>query len=858
MNKTILIAKSNIMRHISATVSLFVISAAVSALFAIGLSIVTGANRDLLGSFDRLNGFHSSFVISKDKYDASYEALIRENPLVEDADIGEVLYPTMVTVNYGGVIDLDALIFNLDAPMRIAGPIITESDPSVAPETAVYLPAYAKSAGYKCGDEYALVYRNMPIALTVAGFIETNDFSVPNHGIIKYFVPGECYASLKRVVGSSVWITVRFYDCTDSARFNNEFIAAIDLEMSYMGGANFASSYDDIAESALIPTMSIASLLIAFAFLIALVSLMVIRFRVTNGIEGSMREIGTLKAAGYLNAQIASAYATEYGAVVFVAALAGVAAAAPAFPFIKRVLTGMTGFGWTLGLNPAACAAAVFFTSATILAMALFSCGRIKKITPVTALRGGVAEINFRREHFSLLSGPGGVDLRLGLKNIFSFSKMYVLVGLLLAATSLAVVFVGLMFHAFSIDRSTLYRMVNIEFADAAIDVAGRADASALAPEIEALPGVRKTTMLDWTSFIVEGTTCMGLLTDDFSAMENMRAYDGRYPRFDNEVALPKLLADRIGKKIGDAVKVKANGVTLEYIVTGFFSTASFGGKIATMSLSGFQRLDPNYRRKTIMAYLEDGVGFDEFSEMLKNSVGILHVYGDTAYAGASGDGGSAADAPGEKKLMAAAKNEERFAVSKARANELISNYLFQYGVDSVEYAVIYNGEIILSGSSDEYRIKSIKDQQKLIDAQVGVYAIAVAFVMEVVAAVSLIIIALILMIMVRSIVAKRRHDFGCLMSCGFTSKQLAWQLAVSFIPVSLAGAVMGCTAGALLLNPVMNAIFQGAGVYNAKFDVNPAMVIIAGIFVILSANITAYVSALQIRRISAYNLLTE
>lgn len=66
---------------------------------------------------------------------------------------------------------------------------------------------------------------------------------------------------------------------------------------------------------------------------------------------------------------------------------------------------------------------------------------------------------------------------------------------------------------------------------------------------------------------------------------------DGRPPQYDNEIYVTELLADEIGKKIGDSVLLHYNDNEEEYIITGFFQTVYEAGREAQITIDGARRL---------------------------------------------------------------------------------------------------------------------------------------------------------------------------------------------------------------------------------------------------------------------------
>lgn len=828
------IAKANIIKNRSHTASLFIIIMIVSMLLSTGFSVMLGVGADYMRSVDRLNSMHSLFTMSRAQYLDSFEDFFKHDARVTDYNIEPAIAPDVrVTVNYGGDVELNVIMSNLDTERTISAPVITESSGSAARDRAIYLPEYARTRGYKAGDEFAMVYKNKRLSFVVAGFFDTNEFSTANDNAIRCFVPNETFEELSQLIGSSVMIAVRLANPYDSLAFNRDFCEAADIEFSSMMVDNSVIDFNSFANGSIIPIMSFSAIVVGFAFILAFISLMVIRFRVTNGIEDNLHGIGVLGAAGYTGRQIIAAFVLEYGLVALPASLLGILAAAPMFILVRMVMSSLSGIPWTLGVNVLAGAVSALSVTALLVTMVLLTCRKIKKLPPVVALRGGIAANSFRRNHFPLHGGTGSVQVRLGLKNMFAYGKLYAMNGLIIAGIALIVSFMLVIYQNFVLDFSSIVKMTGIEITDITLKVARHTDADALAAEIEKMPEVRNTSMFDWVFAKVGQQDVQGFVSNDFSRFETLGVYEGRFPEWDNEIAMPELLADELGKKMGDIVKVRVGGVTQDYIICGFYSTTNNGGHVCSLTLDGYQRLNPNYKRNSIYIYLSDGTTVEECRRLLEDKFGVVNVYKE-ANAG------------------------DPYAQAKARAEEKISNYLEHYDVDSVNYAVMYNGEIIMSGSSDAYQIAEITNYRDLAAAQLGTYASAVSATTQLIAVISLVIVALILSMTIKSIITKRRRELGSLKAGGFTTAELAVQLGISFIPGAVIGALIGCVCGGMLVSPFFVAVFRSSGVKNAEIAVQPAGIVAAGLLIILVTFGIAMFSAMRIRRISAYELLSE
>ena len=834
MKKTILIARANILKHKSASVSIFIIIMLVSALISVAVSVLSGVSKDYMAGLERLNSLHSVIVVERDQFEQIYEDTIKNDPRVSQYEMGEVLSAPNSAIYYGGNVEMNMFFADIEKVGKISTPMIIdqmEQEISEAQGDIIYLPKLAQSLGYKAGDPFAVLYKNRPFDFTVAGFFETGEFA-GSDATMKVYVRSDTFAMLDRYMSRSIFAAIRFHEPFDSIAFGNEFSEKTDIEMSAFDGRNMLIDLEMLSMAAIMPVSMFSALILIFAIILDLILIIVIRFRVTNSIENAMFEIGVLKASGYTNRQVISCYILEYAMLSIPAAVLGTIVSIPMFKVVRDVFSSISGFSWTLSINVPMAFASIIIILLVILFMVMRSSVKIKNLPPVVALRGGIASNNFRRNFLPLDKGSGNVHVRLGFKNMFAYIKLYAMIGIIVAGISLALTFVAALYQNFVFDQTAFIKIAGYELSDVVVNVTAHTDANSLALEIENMPEVRKTSMMDMISLKVEGFSASGYASDDFERWETFGTTEGRMPKYDNEVAFPKLFADQLGKTIGDSVKVTVNGVTLDYVITGHYSVASNGGRVVAITLGGYQQLNPGYKRGSINVYLNEGVAYDEFSERLKEQFGVLNEY--------------------------RTQEDSEYAAAKARAEEKISNYMQLYNIDSVDYAVIYNGEIILSGSSSSYQIEKIADFKESIKAQISTYGDTVSAGTQLISAVSLVILALILSMTINSIVARRRKELGTLKACGYTAKQLARQMAISILPMTILGAAIGCIAGALILSPALSLMFASAGVSNISMSMNPLAVLALGIAIILVTYLVANVSAMKIKRISVYELLSE
>ncbi|MCL2575276.1 MAG: FtsX-like permease family protein [Defluviitaleaceae bacterium] len=833
MKKISHIAKANVLRNKGAAVALFVIILIISALTTISLTLLINSEDSILETIERTNSAHSLFIISRSDYHSSFAEIIENDSRVALFEQTDVLIANGANVEYVTSREINAVIGYIGASATISVPIVVEEDISIPSNISIYLPIIWKTVGYEIGSPFVIEHRNREVDFIVAGFFETAILSNPEFGTAKFYATAESYERLTRYFSRAVWMTTMLHNLEDSRQFNQDFSDQIDIDISVFasGGGAFMLSIQDILDAMAALSIFVAIILL-FAFILTIISVLVIRFRIQNSIENTMHEIGVLKAQGYTSRQIISCYILEYGAVTIPAAFLGIVAISPLFGIINQMLFEMTSMPILLNVNIIGGIIGALAIIAIILLIVIISARRIKHLTPVTALRGGIATNNFRRNFFPLNRFKGSVHIRLGFKNMFAYFKLYAMIGVVIASATFAIIFITALYQNLVVDPSGIAGIAGFETNEVTITVTRHTDAFALAEQLEQMPEVRMTSMLDFINYKINGIDAiMNRVSDDYSQLETFVAQIGRMPIYSNEIAMPRIFARQLGVEIGDGVMVTAAGITQEFILTGYFSTIELTNSSA-ITLEGMHRLNPDFARSTINVYLNEGVAFEDFSEKVARQFGVLNVFREV-----EGEG---------------------FAASRARAEERIAFYLEHFNVDSIDFAVMLDGEIVISGTSADFQIERITNNYEQGMATVQNLAGAITTLAQMIFAISLIIVSIVLSMTIRSIVAKRRRELGILKSSGYTTRQLVKQMAVSFLPMTAIGVAAGCIVGAILFGPMMGVATAAMGALNFSVTISPIIVATIGVAILTITYLVAHLSAMRIKKITVYELLTD
>ena len=134
----------------------------------------------------------------------------------------------------------------------------------------------------------------------------------------------------------------------------------------------------------------------------------------------------------------------------------------------------------------------------------------------------------------------------------------------------------------------------------------------------------------------------------------------------------------------------------------------------------------------------------------------------------------------------------------------------------------------------------------------------AVSLIVMIMVGLNIAIILLVIKILLKTLFIKKEKEFGIKKAVGFTSRQLKIQLSLSLLPVTLAASVIGSLLGFVLVNPLMTAILSGFGMHKIDFLVFPVLILLTILLIGVLVFTMTYVMAGSIKRVSAYELISE
>lgn len=615
MSKNLILARSNIRKARGQTTAIIVLVLLASIMMNLWLALSLDYKQNFDRCHDRLNDGHVtlSFLRDEDVID-----FLKTN-LDNSPDVTEYCVTDFIDTNVNA--------FNKDTALsREVGKfeIVEEGEY----KSGIYLPIIEKGDAdwqHQIGDEYKIETGDgRELSCTVCGFLNSAMMGSNNCMMCGYMLTEDKYDELCGMAADYrkfACVLIRLKDKFQSSEFEAELKNALTDEFPSLGINS--NSYEFVTTTRYISQSICAAIISGMAFIIILIALVVISSNVVNYIKENMQNLGALKAIGYTSRQIVSAQTAQFSGIALAASAAGVALSYAVFPYVADMMNQQTGIPYEVRFLPIPCVITIAFIVGAVAFAVFLSAREIKKIEPITALRQGISTHNFKKNHIPLDKAKAPVNFALALKTTLSGVKQNVTVCVTMLVLSLVVVFAGVMFENVVADVEPMLNMIVGEFADYAVLV-NKNDEDEFIREMEKDIRVEKIYQFSQNYVLHKGGAELEVrFSDDPSKMNNQKFFiEGRFPKYENEVAVGAKYAKDNGLKVGDEITLSYKGKSYTYLITGYTQYSNLLGADCFLTNEGFDKIADSYGIANYID-LKDGTDINEFDEE------ILERFGD-------------------------------------------------------------------------------------------------------------------------------------------------------------------------------------------------------------------------------------
>lgn len=505
----------------------------------------------------------------------------------------------------------------------------------------VYLSTFlSKDSGLEIGDTFQLVFGENELTLEFAGIVKDA------------FLGSEMMANPRIILSRSDYEKIH----SDSYALNGN-IGAIyyvntddikALESAATDGTNimFDGSVSTLKTTYVMNILT-AGMLLVVSICLILVSFVILRFTIGFTIAEEFREIGVMKAVGIRNRSVRGIYLVKYFGIAVIGAIIGYTLSVP----FGNMMLASVSENMVLG-NENSVLIGILCSIAVVGIILLFcwSCtGKIKKMSPIDAVRSGQTGERFHKKGFiHLAKSKLGATGFLSLNDVLSSPKQYGIITIVFAICIMLVMILANVANTLNSEKllfllgtteSDVYLSDSTRITEV---MSGSKTLEEANDEIEkilsnnGMPGNVHVELMKNIPLSFEDTKT----TVMFQQCRDTKASDYTYskgtaPQYENEIALTEPVAEKLGAEIGDTVKLTINGKEGEYIITALFQSFCQLGEAGRLHESVYI---PDSQIAGSMAFQidfddePDKKEIDSRIEKLKSIFGNDQVYNGKAY----------------------------------------------------------------------------------------------------------------------------------------------------------------------------------------------------------------------------------
>lgn len=623
MRKEFLFIRSNMRKSKGQTVAIAVLVLIAAVMFDLWLMLATDYRANLDRYIDDLNDGHVIFAVADDSDEmyAFLDSTIDGDERTSEYSIDGALFaPGQIPYN-SGFTNTNFIFLKKDVALtRSVGKVEMIKDSGA---DGLYLPMLYETGDVKIGNEIILTVAGVDFAFNVAGFFNSPMAGSHNCGLSYALLTDGEYAEFEKAQKdfSAYTCAVRLKNKSASAKYEADLagkVASFDPAAFQSG-----NSYDMVQTSRYISQSITASVIAVMAFIVLLITVIVLVSNVINYIGANLKSIGALKAMGYTSGQLITAIMMQFVGLVFIISLLGIGLSYAIFPAINSMMILQTGIPYAIRFLPIPSLITVAILCASVALAVLFAARRINKIEPIVALRNGTATHSFKRNHIPLDKARTPLDFSLALKSTFGSIKNNVIVFVTVFVLSLVIVVSAVLIRNMIADSEPFITLIVGETADACVNV-----------DIDTEDTLTSTLADDdrvekYYLYLTENVRCaigdelIVNICDDFDKVScKTVVYEGRFPEYDNEVAIAGKYAKATDLKIGGEVRLSANGGEIAYLITGFTQVTNNLGKDCLLTRAGYERMG----ELTNVSYYIDLIGDADIDEFLTDVSSAMDV----------------------------------------------------------------------------------------------------------------------------------------------------------------------------------------------------------------------------------------
>ena len=431
----------------------------------------------------------------------------------------------------------------------------------------------------KVGDKVELTVADVTRTFTVKDTLKDAVLGSRMMGGARFLISENEYKAFEKVEPLEPYLFYISFINTDDIPALEKALTACD--------AMWFSGDRSLIQFTYIMEMIVAGILLIVSIALILIAVVILRFTISFTLSEEFRQIGIMKAIGIPNGKIRSLYLVKYLAISVLGATIGLALSFPFGNMLLKMVSQSIVMDSTNGnLLSILCAIAVV---GIILLFCYVSTRKVKKFTPVDAIRNGTTGERYKKKGIVKLGKkPIKPVFFMAVNDILSSPKRF-LIMLFTFSVGISMLTICLNISS-TMTSGKLLGWINMAQCDAAIVESGAIEKymiedgrEKLNKKISAIEsdlaekGWEADCFIETISNVVvvkgdtelktHGVEGVNVTPDEYLYLE------GTAPQNKHEIAMSYVVADKLNAAIGDTITVKTLDGETECMITAIYQT---------------------------------------------------------------------------------------------------------------------------------------------------------------------------------------------------------------------------------------------------------------------------------------------
>ena len=494
-------------------------------------------------------------------------------------------------------------------------------NPEPLGEGEIYLP-YSFTGlykGVKIGSEMVFGDEETQYKFKVKGFIEESNFGSAVIGTKRYFVSDKDFEKIHENADGKYF--AKIIDAGIELCEGADYFAvkkALDDSCGISDKSALIISSDETTAYTKLYSDTGSNILLVFLILLITIVIISMWHSISTSVEMEYVNLGILKSQGFTSGKIRLVYIFQYVFAELIGAVIGLILSIPLTMALGRLFQPITGLITATDVSILKCAAISLGIIILCGVFVILATRKVSRISPVRAISGGKSEVHFdSRLNMPIKAKP--LSLFMGLRQFTSRGKSYIGSVFIVALLVYFMMSISVLSQRLSGDN-LVEGNINPNISVVMSDEFEISDIKRFEEEVCSVDKKAKTIFAYNKYVMIDG---IELYCTAYSPAELMyKPLEGRMPIYDNEASITEIVADELGKKIGDTVIIGSGENAKEFIITGYHQAMNDLGRTFLITAEGLYRI--NGAKPVCYVEMSDISLTDKLSKALDDNLGEL------------------------------------------------------------------------------------------------------------------------------------------------------------------------------------------------------------------------------------------